>query len=94
MPGQFHRRRYLYAEVHNNRFGHIGKEYCGLVFGRWPILAAFQDRSFYYNVGTFGLCIGPWLEVGLFIDFRSEEDIRKNNESADDRTAMEQEAAK
>jgi len=77
MPGQFHRRRYLYAEVHKDIFGHMGKEYLGLVCGRWPVLAAFRDRSFYYNVGTFGLCLGP-IEVGLFIDFRSHEEMKRD----------------
>lgn len=82
MPAQAHRRRYLYLEAHRPwewPFGHLGKEYIGLVFGRWPLLAAFRDRTFYYDVGTFGICLGPWLELGLFIDFRSVDEIMKDN---------------
>lgn len=76
MPGQFHRRGYLYAEVQKDQFGHVGKEYAGLVCGRWPLLALFRDRTYYHNVGTFGVCLGPWLELGIFIDFRSEDQAR------------------
>ena len=78
MPGQFHRRRYLYVEIHKEVFGHIGKDYYGLVVGRWPLLCAFRDLTFYYDVGTFGVMLGPWLEVGLFVDFRNEEQIRRD----------------
>jgi hypothetical protein len=62
----------------------MGKDWFGLVFGRWPLLAFFQDRTFYYNVGTFGISVGPWLDIGLFIDFRSIEEIMKDNLHSDE----------
>lgn len=82
MPGQFHRRRYFYVELHKPErtcFGHIGKEWYGLMLGKdRPVLAAFNDRTFYHNVGTYGVCVTPWLEIGLFIDFRDEKAMRQD----------------
>ena len=76
MPGQFYRQRRLYIEWVYERFGHVGKEWYGLICGDWPIIALFRDRTFYHNVATYGLCVGP-LEIGLFIDFRTEDEKRR-----------------
>lgn len=67
MPGQHHRHWWFYINLKPNTFAHVGKDWYGVVWHRWAVLAWFIDRSWYEPATSTGIAVGPF-EVGLFIE--------------------------
>lgn len=71
MPGQHYKHWWFYFNIKPGvSFQHVGKEWYGLIFNRWPILAAFRDRTWYEPATSAGIVLCGFVEVGVFIEWK------------------------
>jgi hypothetical protein len=69
VPNSYYRHWWLYLNLKpgEGRWQHVGKRFYGVVFHRWPLIAAFVDDTWYEPATTAGVCLLGFVEAGVFI---------------------------